>query len=131
MSQPKLALAQLGIQSLMRSGRHNWNRWSVLVLGLLVLLFAFNAKIEVRSSGTGWHIPSGSVQPWLDHQKMESQLLAGWVFAVYVVSFFILLVTRPSTPLGRSHPCALRSFRAELFELRRFLRPPPVVRLGF
>jgi hypothetical protein len=115
----------------MISGLKDWNRWSVLALGLLVLLFAFNAKTEIRSLGTGWHVPLGSVQPWLDHQKMESQPMAGPAFPVPVVAFIFLLVTLPPAPMGHSYFFIVRSFRAELFELRRFLRPPPEVRFGF
>ncbi len=114
----------------MRSRSLSWNRWSAVVLALLVLLFAFTAKIDSHSVDTGWRSSSHAVTHWLEHQKMEYQPLASPV-CILCTAFFLLAVSRPLVRLGRRSPLVVRSFRAELFELRRFLRPPPVLRFGF
>lgn len=90
-----------------------------------MLLFGFHAKLEIHQSGSGWHVPSASSKPWLDHQKMEASSIAGPALSVCVLIFLISFIVPPPITLGRMVPFEVKAYRAELFHFCRYLRPPP------
>ena len=101
-------------------------RYVVLVLCLFVLLFAAAVKLSQYDGSTPNHPnPVTASKLWLNGQKMElqsSESLAPICCLAFVIFATLLLTGRNLRLAVRTAPVARHQ---RLFEVHRFLRPPP------
>ena len=101
-------------------------RYVVLVLCLFVVLFAAAVKLSQYESSSPSHPnPVAASKLWLNGQKMELRVAAS-LAPIHCLAF---LIFAPVLPTGRNLPLTVRLApvprHQRLFELHRFLRPPP------
>ncbi len=105
------------------SSRAQWLRYAIFALCVVVLLFAVKAKMS-QYEGLAPHSPVVSAKLWVDGEKMELRTVAPVFSLVFWIVAAIVLLTTKAPRLPELAPAPPRD---RLFELHRFLRPPPAL----